>query len=493
MLDAAPQARWLGYATRHLGLRDFIARCDQIGELVHARGVHWDLEVGALAEAFAHKRHDVCAFLIDEIPGYPKGFRIVCGAANSSRRLALALGLPEPETAMALVNAYRDRMRVHVPIPPRVVENGPVLENVQRDDEVDLFAFPVPRLHEDDGGRFIGTDDIVIMRDPERGWVNASTYRVQIHGKKHTGLWMSPGKQGHRIMEAYFRMGKPCPVLVSCGHDPLLGLAGGQNVEFGLSEYDYAGGHRGEPIDVVLSELHGLPMPAHAEIVLEGEIRAGDIEAEGPFGEFTGYYASPQSKQPVVRVERVYYRNDPILSIASPMRPPSDYSYGRSIINSAMIWNDIERAGMSGVKGVWAHEAAATRLFNVVSIKQAYAGHSKQVGVLAATCKSAAYLGRFTVVVDEDVDPTDINDVIWAVSTRCDPARDIDCIRDMWSSPLDPVIPHDNPPSAFVSNRAVIDACRPFGRLKDYPKVARASPEVLNKVKQKFAELLAKA
>ena len=133
--------RWLGYDTPHLGLRDFIERCDEIGELVHARGVHWDLDVGTLAEAFAHKRSDVRAFLVDEIPGYPKGFRIVCGAANSSRRLALALGLPEPRMAMDLVGAFRDRMKVHAPMPPRVVETGPVMENVQRDDEVDLFLF----------------------------------------------------------------------------------------------------------------------------------------------------------------------------------------------------------------------------------------------------------------------------------------------------------------------------------------------------------------
>src|SRR2546426_8373696 len=97
----------------------------------------------------------------------------------------------------------------------------------------------------------------------------------------------------------------------------------GNELKFGLSEYDYAGGHRGEPFEVVESELYGLPMPAHAEIVLEGEMVEGRTAREGPFGEFTGYYASSPSEQPVVHVRRVYHRNDPILSIASPMRPPS--------------------------------------------------------------------------------------------------------------------------------------------------------------------------
>ncbi|MBI2318895.1 MAG: UbiD family decarboxylase, partial [Betaproteobacteria bacterium] len=297
--------------------------------------------------------------------------------------------------------------------------------------------------------------------------------------------------QGRQIMEKYFRMGKPCPVLVSCGHDPLLFLAGNQDVRYGLSEYDYAGGHRGAPIDVILSDLHGLPMPAHAEIVFEGEIHPGDTEMEGPFGEFTGYYGSEKSQQPVIRVRRVYHRNNPILTMATPMRPPSDFSFGKSIIKAGMIWDDIERAGLAGVRGVWAHEAGAGKLFNVISLKQAYAGHSKQAGMLAATCQSAAYLGRFTIVVDEDVDPSDMFDVIWAMCTRCDPVSDIDYIRDMWSTPLDPVIPPEA--KAYTSHRAVIDACRPYGRLKDFPKVARASPQVLARVKEKFADLLAKA
>ncbi len=126
MLDATKaDRRWLNYATPHDGLRDFLERADEVGELVHAKGVHWDLEMGALAEAFAHKRSEVRAFMADEIPGYPKGFRVVCGVPNSSRRLALTLGFPEPKSAMDVVRAYRDRMKSHAPLPPRVVKNGP--------------------------------------------------------------------------------------------------------------------------------------------------------------------------------------------------------------------------------------------------------------------------------------------------------------------------------------------------------------------------------
>jgi UbiD family decarboxylase len=309
-----------------------------------------------------------------------------------------------------------------------------------------------------------------------------------VHDKNTAGLWISPGKDGRLIREKYFAQGKPCPVVISCGHDPLLFLIGCHHVKHGLSEFDYAGGHRGVPIDVVQSELYGLPIPATAELVLEGEMYPGETKTEGPFGEFTGYYASDVNDKPVVHVRRVYYRNDPIMTMATPMRPPSDYMFGKCIVDSGMIWDEVEAAGLAGVAGVWCHEVGTSKMFNVIAIKQNHAGHAKQAAMLAASCASGAYLGRFVIVVDDDVDPSDLFDVMWAVSTRCDPVEDIDIIRNMWSTPLDPMIPHGA--KSYTNSRALIEACRPFARLKDFPKVARATPELLARVEAKFATIL---
>jgi len=488
MLDAAKRARYNAYDRPHDDLREFVRRAEDQGELLRITGADWDLEMGTLAEIVNHARAEPPAILFEDVPGYPKGMRLLSGATNSSKRLAITLGLPVPENSLDVVRAYRNRMKVHHPITPRTVANGAVLENVDRDSEVDLWKFPVPRLHELDGGRYIGTDDLVIMRDPEDNWVNAATYRSMVLDKNRVSLWMSPGKHGRQIREKYFRDGEPCPVLISCGHDPLLFLAGGNELKFGLSEFDYAAGHRGEPYDIVPSELYGLPMPAHAEVVLEGDMHADELAREGPFGEFTGYYASSPSEQPVVRVKRVYYRNDPILSIASPVRPPSDFSFSKCVMKAGMIWDEVERAGLSGVKGVWCHEFGGARMFNVIAVKQAYPGHARQAGHLAASCQSGSYLGRFVVVVDEDVDPTDMFDVMWAVCTRCDPAEDIELIRRAWSGPLDPMLE----PASATNSRAIIDACRPFERLNEFPTVARASPELRKKVEQKFAAVLSR-
>ena len=469
----------------HVDLRDWIERVSSVGELMRISGVDWNLEMGAVAEMIYHARpENPPAILFENIPGYSADFRVLSGMTNSPLRLALTLGLPRPKHPLDVVRAYRDRMKQFQLIPNVVVNTGPVLENVDRDAAVDLFKFPVPFLHELDGGRYIGTADLVIMRDPDTGWVNIGTYRAQVHDRNTLGLWMSPGKHGRLIREKYLKQGKNCPVVICCGHDPLLFLSSGNEVGYGIGEFAHAGGHRGEPFDTISSELHGLPMPAQAEIVLEGEILLDDLRSEGPFGEWTGYYASSMREDNVVRVRRVYYRNAPIMTMACPMRPPSDYSLSKCVIKSAMIWDQVEKAGLSGVRGVWCHEAGGGRLFNIISIEQAYAGHAKQAAMLAANVHAGNYLGRFVVVVEQDIDPTNTFDVIWAMSTRCDPVEDIDFIRQAWSGPLDPR------KNGAHNSRAILVACRPYESIKDFPAVAESSPELRGRTLEKWGHLI---
>ena len=364
-----------------------------------------------------------------------------------------------------------------------------MLENVDRDDKVDVLKFPVPFLHEHDGGRYIGTDDLVIMRDPDEGWVNCATYRVMVQDKNHVSLWISPGKHGRQIREKYFRAGKPCPVLISCGHDPLLFLAGGNELKFGLSEYDYAGGHRGEPYEVVLSELYGLPMPAHAEIVLEGEMVENVKAEEGPFGEFTGYYASSPSEQPVVDVKRVYHRNDPISRhrladapavgfLLQQMRDEGGHDLGRGrargtfrrrrrvgarVRRRAHVQRHRHQAGLSG-------PCRAGRP----------AGGRLPVRLLSRPLRGGGRRGRRS---DRPV-RRDVGDVHALRSGRGHRVRPPRLVGRRSIRLLDK--------ASSTNSRAIIDACRPFERLKDFPMVARASPELTQKVKEKFADILGK-
>src|SRR5437588_12179702 len=147
----------------------------------------------------------------------------------------------------------------------------------------------------------------------------------------------------------------------------------------------------------------------------------------------------------------------------------------RALLKSAMIQDALVKAGVPDGRGVWAHEAGGGRLLLAVSIKQRFAGHSRQAGYLAAQAPAGAYMNRYVIVVDDDVDPTNLEEVIWAVSTRCDPAEDIEIMRKSWGSKVDPLV---TDPSVPYISRALLDACRPFERFASFPRVAQASPKL---------------
>jgi 4-hydroxy-3-polyprenylbenzoate decarboxylase len=309
-----------------------------------------------------------------------------------------------------------------------------------------------------------------------------------VHDPKSVGLFMSSvGKHGRMHMENYFKQNKPCPVVLCVGQDPLLMLAAGNPIELGYSEYDYCGGLRGRPFDVVEGEVTGLPFPAHAEIAIEGFLNPGDIKPDGPFGEWLGYYGARAEDTPVLRVERVYYRSDPILCVARPGRPPTDYSLAKGMTRAAQLWDRVEKAGLPNVKGVWSLEPGIGSLFNVISIKQAYPGHSRQALFLAAQSMGGAYNGRFVVVVDDDIDPTSEFDVLWAMSTRCDPEHAIEIIRRSASGALDVCIP---PEAKGHSSRALIDACMPYERRHQFPPIAESSENLKHEIREKWTKTI---
>src|SRR5262249_39165266 len=162
VLEKGQPQRFNAYNAPHEDLREFIRRAEEAGETLRIKGDDPHLEMGTPGEMVNDARLEPPALLYEDVPGYPKGMRLISGATNSSKRLAITLGLPVPSCPLDVVRAYRDRMKEHRPIPPKSVGKGPVFENVDRDDQVDLLKFPVPFLHELDGGRFIATDDILV-------------------------------------------------------------------------------------------------------------------------------------------------------------------------------------------------------------------------------------------------------------------------------------------------------------------------------------------
>ena len=473
-----------------LSLRSFIAAVESIGELREVRGAHWDLELGAIAE-LSYRTASPRSLLFSDVVGYPSG-RVLTGSTGSARRLGHTLRLGDEHTGVSLVAALRGKPSQWAaaardyPVLP--VEDAPLLANEVTGDKIDLLAFPVPRWHADDGGRFIGTGCLVVTSDPETGAHNGGCYRMEVQdGGRGATIAAVPGKHGAQHIAAWFAKHGKAPVTVSFGHDPLLLALGGTEVPRGVSELEYAGAVAGERVPVVIGPDTGLPIPAGSEIAIEGWLRPDLTREEGPFGEWTGYYSGGRRADLAIDITRLYHRDDPILLGAPPGRPPHDYSYMRTVMKSAMIHDELVATGVPGIHGAWAHEAGGGRLFVAVAIEQRYAGHARQVGHLASQLPAAAYMNRYVVVVDHDIDPANLEELIWAMSTRTDPAEDIEVLRRSWGSKLDPMLPAGAP---LFNSRAIIDACRPWERLASFPKVAESDPAYLREVHERWRSVL---
>jgi 4-hydroxy-3-polyprenylbenzoate decarboxylase len=472
------------------GLRDWIDQVERMGELLRINGAHWDREMGAITQMLTESSKGTApAILFDEAPDYPKGFRTLYGQFSSIKRVALTLGLPlEYERKVDIIKAYHERMQNMNLIKPKFVKTGPVLDHVLEGDNVDVLKFPVPLHHELDKARYIGTADLVITKDPDTDWYNLGAYRCQVYDGKTIGCQITEGKHGRIHRDKYFERGQTVKVAVVCGQDPLLYMLSASPLPSGVSEYDFAGGLRGEPVEVVKGPYTGFPIPADAEIVVEGEMVPGQVKPEGPFGEWMGYYSDDVVPRPYINVKTILYRDDPILTCAPQHKPVDETGLLKGIAGAAEVWKALEACGLPEILGVWNHEGGPATRFTAIQIRQRYPGHARNVLHVASSCAAGAYNGKWTVVVDEDIDCSDLDQVLWAMCTRFDPVTDIDIIQKAWSSGRDPMFLPGN-----FNNRILIDACIPYDRkLKGkFPTVVAVSPELRAKLKAKWGKVLA--
>lgn len=488
----AEKAREVEGQMRYRGLRDWIDQVDRMGELLRINGAHWDKEMGSITQMLTERSKNTApAILFDQVPGYPKGFRTLYGQFSSIRRVALTLGLPlDYERKCDIVKTYHQRMQNMKLMKPKFVNKGPILEHVLEGNEIDVLRFPVPLHHELDKARYIGTADLVITKDPDAGWFNLGAYRCQVYDAKTIGCQITEGKHGRIHRDKYFERGQSMKVVVVCGQDPLLYMLSASPLPEGTSELEFAGGIRGEPVEVVKGPYTGFPIPADAEIAIEGEIVPGNVKPEGPFGEWMGYYSDDVVPRPYIDVKTILYRDDPILTCAPQHKPVDETGLLKGIAGAAEIWKALEACGLPEILGVWNHEAGPATRFTVIQIRQRYPGHARNVLHVASSCSAGAYNGKWTVVVDEDIDASDLDQVLWAMCTRFDPVTDIDTIQKAWSSGRDPMFLPGN-----FNNRILIDACVPYDRKLrgKFPTVVDVSSEMRAKLKAKFGKILASA
>lgn len=471
-------------------LRRWLDQVEEAGSLQRVEEeVDWDEEMAAITYV-SHKKEGAPALLFENVKDYPSGHRVLFNIFSSSTtRLGLTMGEGPDLTEQELIQKARSKLTSKAEPISVEQDQAPVFQNTDRGEDIDLRKFPVPKMWPGDGGRFIGTADLTITRNPDTGKLNMGTYRQMIHSENKTGLFTSPGKDLRLHMKKQWERGEPLEVVAVYGVLPELYLASQLTFGEDQSELEYAGGIRGSPIEVTEGEITDLPIPANAEIAVEGKLYPGEQKMEGPFGEFTGYYGRPKEPAEVHTVERVHHRDDPILTCALMADYPGcDINLTYSVGRSARIWNDLDSLGVPGIEGVYTHPAGASGMsMTVVSVDQQYAGHASQVAALAAQCPGGAYYSKFIVVVDDDVNPADTDQVIWAMATRWDAEEHTDTLTDTWSTPLDPARnPEEERPSG---SKLLVNAAKEYKYIDEFPERTAIREEAYEAVVDRWDEL----
>ena len=326
-----------------LDLRAWLDEMRKLGELSDVRGADWNLELGAISELNV-KKDAPPALLFDEIKGYPKGFRVLTCSTSSPARLSSILRLPMQKTHKGLVEALRGKPAQWQAGGASTIavvgcKSGRCWRTYKKEARSTCSTFPSPLWHELDGGRYIGTGCSVVTRDLDsRLGQRRHLPRAGASTSNHVALDMVPGKHGRIHYEKHKAAGKRFPVAIvlrrrSAGLPHLRHRGAVRHVRVQL--------HRRDPGQTGTGRERrsspGCRFPAASEIVLEGHVEPNDERTEGPFGEFHGYYPGKAGTAPVVTVESVYFRNDPIIVGSPPAKPPNDYSYSKAVMRSALL------------------------------------------------------------------------------------------------------------------------------------------------------------
>jgi len=406
------------------------------------------------------------------LKGEVSQFPLATNVFARRERCALALGLRPEQSKLPLALEYG--LREASPLPTKeIAKNGaPVKEVVKVADEVDLAEFPIVRHHDMDLGPYI--DMTPIMCDPESGAYNAAFLRTMYKDPRQLALYMSP-RQNWEIVRRNEEVGRPTPVVVVVSHHPAFFLGTLNNAAFESNDYEVIGAIMGESLRLTASETWGerFFVPADADIVIEGEVVPGHREIEAPFGEWSGYYG-PQRLSWVIEVKAITHRRQAIFQ--DVFVGHTDNRILGTIPKEGSIYNRI-KGFIPNVKGVHLPLSGAGRLNCYISIDKKASGESRQAAIIAF---STNHFIKNVIVVDEDIDPYNEEEVLWAVATRVQADKNVDMLREVPSSNLDPSITGE-----AISTKVIIDATkpvdRPFAWKLEVPSEAMARVEPLMK------------
>ncbi|MDU4698431.1 MULTISPECIES: UbiD family decarboxylase [Paenibacillus] len=374
--------------------------------------------ITAYAAALAEKG-DYPALLFNKV----KGAQMACisNLLTSYERVALYLGCEVQD----IPRVYGEKLQQ--PIEPVVVDRAAakVKENVIEEAEVDLSKLPIPVHNEMDGGPYLSAG-VMIIRDPDSGLINAGIYRHQIFNERDMGVWFLGAHHGGLIYKKYKKQGKPAPIAIALGHHPGFIMGAVSRVQGVGGEYEAAGALMGEPLELVQADTSDLLVPAHAEIILEGEILPDNDHSEGPFGEWPGHYLGGGSV-PTIRIKRITYRNHAIFQdIVASGR---EHLVVGGVPRSGSIYHTVKKI-VPGLKTV--NVPFYSRMNCYLSIQKEKDADVKKAAFAALNTEPENL--RHIVVVDEDIDVFNGEEVAWAIGTRFDAERDL-LVIPRWNGP----------------------------------------------------------
>lgn len=436
-------------------LREYLGVLDERGLLSRIdRPVDKDWEVAAVCRVNFQDvpSRERTALMFTHVAGHSQP--LVAGVLGGSDAIyAAALGT----TVDRVVDVWTEGARS--PIPAVTVGSGACQENVLLGAEADVCLFPHPVWTVgQDPGPYI-TSAYVVSKDPETGVRNVGTYRLQIKARDHMGMMASARQGVARHIAKHEALDRPTDVAIVIGTDPVVGLTSVTPFPQGQDELAVAGGVRGAPVPVVRCRTVDLEVPATAEIVIEGHVPPHTRELEGPFGEYTGYMGHSGDNY-VVEVSAITFRNDPIYQVFISQMPPSESSCIRRLGRSIALYRHLKQTLGLPVVDVLCSESSGSGPFIYVSMKKGYDGHPVQA--MHGVWSLDASLGKFVVVVDDDIDVHDPAAVEWALGWRVQPERDVYIQHGMVPLGLDPSQPSGGvgDPPRQVSSKVGIDATR---------------------------------
>ncbi len=480
-------------------LRDFISKLEALGELKRISvEVDPHLEITEICDRVLQQQGPALLF------ENPKGHSVpvLANLFGTPRRVALGMGqdsvdalsqvgevlaaLKEPEPPEGMKDAW-GKLPLYKQVlnmAPKLVKKPVCQQRVIVGEDVDLAAFPIQTCWPGDAGPLI-TWPLVVSKGPSAKRQNLGIYRQQVIGRNKLIMRWLAHRGGALDFKAWQQAhpGEPFPVAVALGADPATILAAVTPVPDSLSEYAFAGLLRGSKTELAACLTHDLQVPASAEIVLEGFIYPGETAAEGPFGDHTGYYNEVEHF-PVFTVERITHRENPIYHSTYTGKPPDEPAILGVALNEVFV--PILKKQFPEIVDFYLPPEGCSYRMAIVSINKQYPGHAKRIMFGVWSYLRQFMYTKFVIVTDADVDVRDWQSVIWAITTRVDPARDTTMIE---NTPID-YLDFASPVSGLGSKMG-LDATNkwPSETRREWGQTITMSSNVKQKVDELWASL----